>query len=116
MAIIVREGHLDITVDAFSLDCTVLKSAYAKLSGRTIFSDVLAHQRSVYDGSELEASEGNVHVHDEAKASIWFEEELELGLFGRSKIDYHGTPSMKIRQVDEQCTLKNISNPKTCQQ
>ncbi|RZF61736.1 GIN domain-containing protein [Sphingobacterium corticibacterium] len=116
MGIVVREGHLDITVDAFSLDCTMIKNAYAKLSGRTIFSRVLAHQRSVYDGSELEVSEGNVHVHDEAKASIWFEEELEFGLFGRSKMDYRGNPRMKIVQVDEQCTLKNISNPKTCQQ
>jgi len=116
MVIVVREGHLDITVDAFSLDCTVIKSAYAKLSGRTIFSRVLAHQRSVYDGSELEASEGNVHVHDEAKATIWFEEELEFGLFGRSKMDYRGSPSIRIIQVDEGCTVKNISNPKTCQQ
>jgi len=117
MGIIVREGNLNIAVDAFSLDCTVIKSAYAKLSGRTIFSRVLVHQRSVYDGSELEASEGNVHVHDEAKASVWFEEELEFGLFGRSKMDYRGNPRMKIIQVDEQCTLKNnISNPKTCQQ
>lgn len=106
LGIIVREGHIDITVDAFSLDCTVIKSAYAKLSGRTIFSRVLAHQRSVYDGSELEASEGKVHVHDQAKTSIWFEEELEFGLFGRSKMDYKGKPRMKILQIDERCTLK----------
>lgn len=116
LGMIVREGHIDISVDAFSIDCTVLKNACAKISGETIISYVLAHQRSVYDGSELEASEGNVHVHDEAKASIWFEEELEFGLFGRSKMDYRGSPRMKIIQVDEQCTLKNISNPKTCQQ
>jgi len=106
LGIIVREGHIDITVDAFSLDCTVIKSAYAKLSGRTIFSRVLAHQRSVYDGSELEASEGKVHVPDQAKTSIWFEEELEFGLFGRSKMDYKGKPWMKILQIDERCTLK----------
>lgn len=92
MGIIVREGNLDITVDAFSLDCTVIKNAYAKLSGRTIFSRVLAHRRSVYDGSELEAPEGNVYVHDEATASIWFEQELEVGLFGRSKMYYRGSP------------------------
>lgn len=109
MGIVVREGNLDITVDAFSLDCTVIKSAYAKLSGRTILSRVLAHQRSVYDGSELEASEGNVHVHDEAKAFIWFKEELELGLFGRSKIEYRESPSMKIIQVDEGCALRGIN-------
>lgn len=109
MGIIVREGNLNIAVDAFSLDCTVIKSAYAKLSGRTIFSRVLAHQRSVYDGSELEASEGNVHVHDEAKASIWFEEELEFGLYGRSKMDYRGNPRMKIIQVDEGCAMKQIT-------
>ena len=78
LGMIVREGHLDIAVDAFLIDCTVLKSAFAKISGETIISYVLAHQRSVYDGSELEASEGSVHVHDEAKASIWFQEELEF--------------------------------------
>jgi len=109
MGIIVREGNLDITVDAFSLDCTVIKNAYAKLSGETIFSRVLAHQRGVYDGSELEASEGNVHVHDEAKASIWLEEELEFGLFGRSKMDYRGNPRMKILQLDEGCALRQIN-------
>ncbi|WP_437917693.1 GIN domain-containing protein [Sphingobacterium sp. LRF_L2] len=109
MGIIVREGNLDITVDAFSLDCTVIKNAYAKLSGRTIFSRVLAHQRSVYDGSELEASEGNVHVHDEAKASVWFEDELELGLFGRSKIEYRESPRMKIIRLDEGCAMKQIT-------
>lgn len=113
MGIIVREGNLDITVDAFSIDCTVLKSAYAKISGETIISYVLAHQRSVYDGSELEASEGSVHAHDEANVSIWFEGELELGLFGRSKVDYRGSPRMKILRIDEGCTLKQILvNPK----
>ena len=116
MGIIVREGNLDIIVDAFLIDCTVMKNAYAKLSGKTMFSRVLAHQRSIYDGSELEATEGTVHVHNEAKASIWFEEELELGLFGRSKVDYRGSPRMRIIQVDEDCALKKISNPKTCQQ
>lgn len=114
--VIVREGHLDIAVDAFSIDCTVLKNACAILSGKTIISHVLAHQRSIYDGSALEASEGNVHAHDEAMVSTWFEEDLELGLFGRSKMDYRGSPRMKIVQVDEQCTLRNINNHKTYQQ
>lgn len=109
LGMIVREGHIDISVDAFSIDCTVLKNACAKISGETVISYVLAHQRSVYDGSELEASEGNVHVHDEAKASIWFEEELEFGLYGRSKMDYRGNPRMKIIQVDEGCAMKQIT-------
>jgi len=109
LGMIVREGHIDISVDAFSIDCTVLKNACAKISGETIISYVLAHQRSLYDGSELEASEGNVHVHDEAKASIWFEEELDIGLFGQSRMDYKGNPRMKILQLDEGCAMKQIT-------
>ncbi len=109
LGMIVREGHIDISVDAFSIDCTVLKNACAKISGETIISYVLAHQRSLYDGSELEASEGNVHVHDEAKASIWFEEDLDIGLFGQSRMDYKGNPRMKILQVDEGCAMKQIT-------
>src|SRR5690606_5537614 len=113
LGMIVREGRINISVDAFSIDCTLLKSAYAKLSGETIISRVLAHHKSIYDGSELEASEGNVHAHDDAKVSIWFEGELELGLFGRSKVEYRGSPRMKILRIDEGCTLKQILvNPK----
>lgn len=108
IGIIVREGHLDISVDAFLIDCTVIKRAYAKLSGETIISRVLTHQQCVYDGSKLEASEGNVHAHDEALVLVWFTEELEFGLFGRSKLDYRGNPRMRIIQIDEQTTLKQI--------
>ncbi len=106
LGMIVREGRIDISVNAFSIDCTVIKSGCAKISGGTIISYVLAHQRSVYDGSELEASEGNVHVHDEAKASVWFKEEVEFGLYGRSKMEYRGSPRMKVVQIDEGCYIK----------
>ena len=109
IGIIVREGHLDLSVDAFLIDCTVFKRGYAKLSGEAIISRVLAHQRSIYEGLELEASEGNVHVHDEAFASVLFTEELELGLFGRSKVDYAGNPRMKILQIDEGCSIKSLT-------
>jgi len=84
----------------------VIKNGYAKISGETIISYVLVHQISVYDGSELEASEGNVHVHDEAKASVWFKEEVEFGLYGRSKMEYRGSPRMKVVQIDEGCYIK----------
>lgn len=106
IGIIVREGHLDISVDAFLTDCTVLKNAHAKITGETIISYVLAHQRSVYEGEGLEASEGHVHVHDESSVSVWFTEELELGLFGRSKLKSRGNPKMKILQIDEHCAFK----------
>lgn len=106
IGIIVREGHLDVSVDAFLIDCIVLKNAHAKIAGETIISYVLAHQRSVYDGEGLEASEGHVHVHDEASVSVWFTEELELGLFGRSKLKSRGNPKMKILQIDEHCAFK----------
>lgn len=109
LGMIVREGRINISVEAFSVDCTVIKSAYTKLSGRTIFSRILAHQTSVYDGSELEASEGSVHAHDEAKVSIWFEDELEVGLFGQSSMEYRGDPRMKILQLDEGCAMKQIT-------
>ena len=106
LGMIVREGRINISVDAFLIDCTVIKNGCAKISGETIISYVLAHQRSVYDGSELEASEGNVHVHDEAKASVWFKEEVEFGLYGRSKMEYRGSPRMKVVQIDEGCYIK----------
>jgi len=109
MGIMIREGHLDMTVDAFLIDCTVLKSAYAKLSGETMISRILAYHKGIYDGSELEASEGKVHVHNEAIVSGWYTEELELGLFGRSKVEYRGNPRLKLVRVDERCTLKQIN-------
>lgn len=81
-----------MSVNAFLIDCTVLKSAYVKLSGETMISYVLAYQKGVYDASRLETSEGNVRAYDKARVSIWFEEELELGLYGLSKADYRGNP------------------------
>lgn len=109
MGVIVREGHLDISVEAFLIDCTVLKSAYAKFIGETMISRVLAHHKSMYDGSELEASEGKVHAHEEAVVSIWFTGELEIGLFGRSKMKYRGHPRMEILRIDERCRLEQVN-------
>ncbi len=109
LGIIVREGRINISVDAFLIDCTVIKNGCAKISGETIISYVLAHQRSVYNGSELEASEGNVHAHNAANVSIWFEDELEFGLYGQSSMEYRGNPRMKILQLDEGCTLRQIN-------
>lgn len=109
LGMIVREGCINISVDAFLIDCTVIKNGYAKISGETIISYVLVHQISVYDGSELEASGGNVHAHDAANVSIWFEDELEFGLYGQSSMEYRGNPRMKILQLDEGCALRQIN-------
>lgn len=109
LGIIVRQGRLDMSVNAFLIDCTLLKSAQAKISGETIISYVLAHNNSIYDGSKLEASEGNVRAYDKARVSIWFEEELELGLFGFTKVHYRGNPRIKTVEVDEGCALKQIN-------
>lgn len=109
LGILVREGNLEISVDAFSIDCTVLKTAHAKISGETIISRVLTHQRGVYDGADLEASEGTVYAHSESKVSTWFTTEIAIGLFGRSKVNYRGSPHMIICNLDEQCTIKQIS-------
>lgn len=69
----------------------------------------MSHQKSVYDGSELEASEGNVYVHNAANVLIWFEDELDFGLYGQSSMEYRGNPRMKILQLDKGCTLRQIN-------
>ncbi len=111
--IIVKEGGLDICVDAFSIDCTVLKSARVKISGESIISRVLTNQRGYYDGANLECSEGTVHAHFDSTVSIWFTEEVEIGLWGRSKLTYRDNPRMKMIQIDEGCALKALEMPLT---
>lgn len=111
--IIVKEGNLNICVDAFSIDCTVLKNARVKLSGESIISRVLTNQKAIYDGADLECSEGTVNAHFDSTVSIWFTEEVEIGLWGRSKLTYRDNPRMKIVQIDEGCALKNLEIPLT---
>lgn len=86
----------------------MLKNASAKISGESIISRVLTNQRGYYDGSNLECSEGLVHAHLDSTVSIWFTEEVEIGLWGRSKLTYRGNPRMKMIQIDEGCALKGL--------
>ncbi|AIM36713.1 hypothetical protein KO02_08355 [Sphingobacterium sp. ML3W] len=111
--IIVKEGSLNICVDAFSIDCTVLKNARVKISGESIISHILTNQKAIYDGSAFECSEGTVHAHFDSTISIWYTTEVEIGLWGRSKLTYRDTPRMKIVQIDEGCSLKALEIPLT---
>ncbi len=110
LGLIVRDGLLDISVNAFLIDCTVLKGARAKISGEATVSYILTHNISVYDGSKLDTSEGIVRAYDKSRVSIWFEDDVDLGLFGSSKLEYRGNPRMEILNIDEGCALKQIND------
>lgn len=110
LGLVVREGHLDLSVNAMLVDCTVLKQATATLRGSTLISYVLVHQQGIYDGKELDASDTYVHLHDNGQASAWVTEEIELSLFGRSKMRYVGNPRMKVLQIDEGCSIKSFDS------
>jgi len=110
LGLVVRKGHLDLFVNAMLVDCTVLKQATATLQGSTLISYVLVHQQGIYDGKELDASEAYVHLHNNGQASAWVTEEIELSLFGRSKMRYVGNPRMKVLQIDEGCSIKSFDS------
>lgn len=109
LGIIVKEGRLEIAVEASCIDCTILKGGYVKIYGETIISRVLMYHKSIYKGANLNSSEGQIHVHDEGKASVWVTDELELGIYGRGKITYRGNPKIRILQINRGSALKQIN-------
>lgn len=106
LGIIVYQGRIELDINAVLTDCTVLKRAMAKIRGSTIVSQVLVHQHGVYHGDEFDASEAYIHLHGDGQASVWATEELEASLFSRSKLQYHGIPSMRLIHIDEGCSIK----------
>ncbi len=109
LGIIVKEGRLEIEVEASCIDCTILKGGYVKIYGETIISRILMYHKSIYEGANLNASEGQIHVHDKGKASVWVTDELELGMYGQGKITYRGNPKMRILQINIGSALKQIN-------
>lgn len=106
LGVIVQNGEVDLNLNAIVTDCTVIKKGSAKIRGNAIISRILGNQQGRYNGSELEASEAHVDLHGDSQASVWAEDELEVGLFSRSKLRYKGNPRMRVSHIDEGCSIK----------
>lgn len=108
LGIIVGGGSIDLMVNAALVDCTVLKRGRAKISGNTCVSRTLTYHGGIYDGCELETSEAYVDVFGDSETSIWASEEVEFSLSGRGKINYRGSPRIKIVRFENGCSIMPI--------
>lgn len=101
-------GSLNLEVDAYMVDCTIVKAGRINIKGDVAISRVTLFKNGEYDGSQFNAGEVSIHMHNNGHAKIRAENEINALIKGTSKLFYQGKPIFSDLDVDGNCLIKSV--------